>query len=35
MQIGLLGFVEEMKLASPFEENRIAQIRDTFAEILK
>jgi oligoendopeptidase F len=35
MQIGLLGFVEEMKLTSPFEENRIAQIRDTFAEILK
>ena len=35
MQSGLLGFVEEMKLTSPFEENRVAQIRDIFAKTLK
>ena len=34
MQVGLLGFVEEMKLTSPFEEGRVAQIRETFEKAL-
>ena len=33
-QVGLLGFVEETGMVSPFEEGRIAQIRDTLEEKL-
>ena len=35
MQTGLLGFVEETGLASPFEEGRVAQLKATFQERLK
>ena len=35
MQAGLLGFVEEMDLTSPFAEGRIEQIRDTLKAVLK
>ena len=34
MQAGLLGFVEEMDLTSPFAEGRIEQIRDTLKAVL-
>ena len=34
MQEGLMGFVNEMGFVSPFDEGRVASIRDTFKSIL-